>query len=54
MNRDIIILILHIACAIIWAACSIMANIKSQKIMYAVCAALWGICVVLDIVKLAV
>ena len=52
MTREIILLVLHILCAVSWAVCSIIAEQKSSRSLYIICTICWSICVGLDIAQL--
>lgn len=53
MTQNIILLVLHILCAVCSAACSIIADRKSSRISYVICTICWSICIGLDIAKFA-
>lgn len=51
MTREIILLVLHIFCALSWAGCSVITDQKSSRIAYIICTVCWSICVGIDIAQ---
>ena len=50
--QNIILLILHITCTILFVICAVNATSTIAEILYIINVALWGVCVGIDICQL--
>ena len=53
MTNNIILLALHVVCAVFWAMCSINTDKKSLRVPYVICTVCWSICIGVDIAMFA-